>query len=98
MSRLGLAALCLTLAALPAAALLVDPAPPPPKTADEVPRMEAKEVMALLARKEAVLVDVRAAGAFAVMHAEGALSIPEENLDARLQDLPKDKLIAAYCT
>ena len=33
-----------------------------------------------------------------ISHADGALSIPLGELESRLGELPKDKLIAAYCT
>jgi rhodanese-related sulfurtransferase len=52
----------------------------------------------LAARGEAVLVDVRAKLAWEGSHAEGALSIPSSEMAARIAELPKDKLIVAYCT
>jgi rhodanese-related sulfurtransferase len=45
-----------------------------------------------------VLVDVRGKDAYDLEHAEGAISIPYADLESRLAELPKDKLIAAYCT
>jgi predicted sulfurtransferase len=64
----------------------------------EAPRVEAEEVKRLAARGEAVIVDVRNKDAYDLEHAEGALSIPLNELEGRLAELPKDKLIAAYCT
>jgi 3-mercaptopyruvate sulfurtransferase SseA len=72
--------------------------PAVPATAAEAPRMEAAEVRRLVERGEAVLVDVRSREAWDSGHAEGALHIPLTELGARLKELPKDKLIAAYCT
>jgi hydroxyacylglutathione hydrolase len=69
-----------------------------PTSADQAPRMEAAEVKRLVDKGEAVLVDVRGKEAFDSGHAEGALHIPVDQVGARLKDLPKDKLIAAYCT
>ena len=69
-----------------------------PTSPDQAPRMEAAEVKRLLEKGEAVLVDVRNKEAFDSGHAEGAIHIPVDQLADRLKELPKDKLIAAYCT
>ncbi len=45
-----------------------------------------------------VVLDVREPWEWASGHIEGAVHIPLEELEARLSQLPKDKLIAAYCT
>ena len=70
----------------------------PPTTPEQAPRVEAAEVKRLLEKGEAVLVDVRGADAWASGHAEGAIHIPEAQIPSRLKDLPKEKLIALYCT
>jgi predicted sulfurtransferase len=69
-----------------------------PSSAEEAPRMEAAEVKRLVDKGEAVLVDVRNKVAWDGGHAEGALHIPVDEVANRLKELPKDKLIAAYCT
>jgi predicted sulfurtransferase len=69
-----------------------------PATAAEVPRIEAAELQKLVARGEVVIIDVRSREAYDTAHAEGALHIALDDLAARLKELPKDKLIAAYCT
>ena len=66
--------------------------------AAEAPRVEAAEVKRLFEKGEAVIIDVRNKDAYDFEHAEGALSIPLGELEGRLGELPKDKLIAAYCT
>ena len=66
--------------------------------AADAPRIEAEEVKRLAAKGEVVIIDTRGKDAYDVEHAEGALSIPVAELESRLADLPKDKLIAAYCT
>ena len=55
------------------------------------------EVQRLLKRGDAVLVDVRPAAEFAYGHISGAISIPVEELEARLKELPRGKRIVAYC-
>jgi predicted sulfurtransferase len=69
-----------------------------PTTAEQAPRIEGAEAKRLVEKGEAVLVDVRGKEAWDGGHAEGALHIPLNDLPQRLKELPKDKLIAAYCT
>ena len=64
----------------------------------EAPRVTAEEVIRLAAKGEVMIVDTRGKDAYDFEHAEGAISIPLAELEGRLAELPKDKLIAAYCT
>jgi hypothetical protein len=64
----------------------------------EATRMDAAQALKLAAAGEAVIVDVREKLAFDGSHAEGARSIPLAEIATRMSELPKDKLIAAYCT
>jgi rhodanese-related sulfurtransferase/predicted transcriptional regulator len=50
-----------------------------------------------LAHGDVVLVDVRPAAEFAAGHIEGARSIPLDELERRLAELPADREIVAYC-
>src|SRR5437868_2478112 len=50
-----------------------------------------------LARGDAVLIDVRPQEEYAAGHIEGARSIPLDELDRRLAELPADREIVAYC-
>ena len=70
----------------------------PPSTPPEAARITGTELKALVAKGQAVLIDVRSAEAFAASHAEGAIHVPLAGLEAKRKDLPKQKLIAAYCT
>ncbi|MGQ9598660.1 MAG: rhodanese-like domain-containing protein [Anaerolineae bacterium] len=56
-----------------------------------VPRIPLQEALAKLQQGQAVLVDVRSRAAYDQAHAAGALSFPEEEMDARLDELPRDK-------
>jgi len=85
------------LAALTLAALLPAAAGAAPE-ADTAPRVTPEEVKRLAGKGEVVIVDVRSREAYDAEHAEGAISIPLQDLEARLSELPKSKLIAAYCT
>jgi predicted sulfurtransferase len=68
------------------------------EAAGEAPRVSAEEVKRLAAKGEVVIIDTRGKDAYDLEHAEGALSVPLAELDSHLAKLPKDKLIAAYCT
>jgi rhodanese-related sulfurtransferase/DNA-binding transcriptional ArsR family regulator len=64
---------------------------------EEVEQITPEELRARLASQDVVLVDVRPAEEYAAGHIEGAVSIPMDQLDERLQELPKDREIVAYC-
>jgi predicted sulfurtransferase len=64
----------------------------------DAPRVEPAEVKRLAEKGEVLIVDVRNKDAYDFEHAEGAIHIPYAELESRLAELPKDKLIAAYCT
>jgi DNA-binding transcriptional ArsR family regulator/rhodanese-related sulfurtransferase len=44
-----------------------------------------------------VLVDVRPASEYAAGHISGAVSIPHDELEQRISELPRDKEVVAYC-
>jgi rhodanese-related sulfurtransferase/DNA-binding HxlR family transcriptional regulator len=64
---------------------------------DEVEAISRDELRKRLRRSEVVLVDVRPAEEFGAGHIDGALSIPLDELDERLAELPADSEIVAYC-
>jgi len=55
------------------------------------------ELIARMRSGEAVLVDVRPSEEFQAGHIEGARSIPLEELESRLAELPTDRAVVAYC-
>ncbi len=55
------------------------------------------ELESLLARGRVTLVDVRPAEEYAAGHLERACSIPLDELSGRLGELPRRKLVVAYC-
>ena len=61
-----------------------------------VPRASLDETQEKLAQGEAVLVDVRSSASYAKSHAAGAISIPEEEMEARQNELPRDKDLVLY--
>jgi rhodanese-related sulfurtransferase len=62
-----------------------------------VERIGRSELLARLAEGDVVLVDVRPAEEYSAGHIEGARSIPLEELERRLAELPEDQEIVAYC-
>jgi rhodanese-related sulfurtransferase/predicted transcriptional regulator len=64
---------------------------------DEVDAIGRDELLERLSRGDAVLVDVRPLEEFAAGHIEGARSIPIDELEQRLAELPDDREVVAYC-
>ncbi len=48
-------------------------------------------------REQYMLVDIRDTGSFETGHIEGALNLPEYEIQQRMSELPKDRCIAVYC-
>jgi rhodanese-like protein len=74
--------------------------PSPPQNAeDKIPRVKVEEAKRLVAEGKAIFIDVRLADAYKTSHIKGALEVPIDKLKAGdFKDLPKDKLIIAYCS
>jgi rhodanese-related sulfurtransferase len=64
---------------------------------EQVERIGRGELLARLADGDVVLIDVRPADEYAAGHIDGARSIPLEELEQRLAELPEDAEIVAYC-
>jgi rhodanese-related sulfurtransferase len=64
---------------------------------EEVEAIGRDELIARLARGDAVLVDVRPSEEYGAGHIEGAQSIPIDELERRLAELPEDREVIAYC-
>jgi rhodanese-related sulfurtransferase len=64
---------------------------------EDVDAIGRDELVARLRRGEVVLVDVRPTEEFEAGHIEGARSIPIEELEERLAELPDDREVVAYC-
>lgn len=56
-----------------------------------------EELRQRLKRGDALLLDVRPAHEFEAHHLPGARSIPLDELEARVHELPRDQTIIAYC-
>jgi hypothetical protein len=64
----------------------------------DVPRVTLDDAQEKLAQGQAILVDVRSKESFDKAHAAGAISIPEGEIAARVNELPRDKELILYCT
>jgi rhodanese-related sulfurtransferase/DNA-binding HxlR family transcriptional regulator len=64
---------------------------------DEVETIGRDELVERLRRGDVVLVDVRPRAEFDAGHIEGAKSIPIDELQQRLAELPTDRELVAYC-
>jgi rhodanese-related sulfurtransferase/DNA-binding HxlR family transcriptional regulator len=64
---------------------------------DEVERIGRDELVRRMRRGDVVLVDVRPAEEYAAGHIEGARSVPLEELEEQLGELPAGHEIIAYC-
>ena len=68
-----------------------------PPQGDGVRRINVAEARAALDKGEAVMVDVRLKNEFDAGHIKGSKSLPKSEILSRADELPKDKLIIAYC-
>jgi rhodanese-related sulfurtransferase len=64
---------------------------------EDVDAIGREELIARLRKGDVVLVDVRPAEEFEAGHIDGARSIPLEDLERRLSELPTDREVVAYC-
>jgi rhodanese-related sulfurtransferase/predicted transcriptional regulator len=64
---------------------------------EEVEGIDREELRKRMRRRDVVLVDVRPSDEFEAGHIEGAKSIPLNELEKRLGELPKNREVIAYC-
>lgn len=64
---------------------------------DAIPSLIASDTLSDIASGQIVLVDLRPAEEFAAGHLPGARSLPFHELDKRLDEIPRDKPVIAYC-
>ena len=71
-----------------------------PLTEADVPRVSAEEAKIAFDNGKAVIVDVRSAELYAAGHAVGAISIPLDQFENNIENVPlnKDQWIIPYCT
>lgn len=72
--------------------------PAAPPASDGVRRVTPAELHDLLAKNQAVVIDVRNEASYNAGHIRGAKLIPEAEVANHASELPKDKLIVTYCS
>ncbi len=60
-------------------------------------RISIDDLQERMSKDEVLLLDVRPEVEFQAGHLPGAISIPLDELEQRLEELPSDRLIVAYC-
>ena len=71
---------------------------PPPPPADNARRINAAELHSLWQKGEVVIIDTRAESTFKDEHIKGSISMPTGSVLGRVDELPRNKMIVAYCT
>ena len=65
---------------------------------DGVARITVAELKVAVEKGTVVIVDTRGPEAYEAEHIKGAINMPETSVTARASELPRDKMIVAYCS
>jgi len=74
------------------------PRQPPPPPADNARRITAAELHDLWKKGDVAIIDTRAEGPYKEERIKGAISMPTGTVLGRVDELPRNKMIVAYCT
>ncbi len=66
--------------------------------ADNARRIKAAELHELWEKGNVVIIDTRSEAAYKDEHIKGSISVPAGTVLSKLDELPKNKMIVAYCT
>ena len=72
--------------------------PAPSPSADNARRISAEEAHKLWEKGEAIIVDTRTEPAYKESRIKGAILIPVNEVSAKADELPRNKMIVTYCT
>ena len=72
--------------------------PPPPPPSDNAKRITADELHKVWSSNQVLIIDTRAESAYQTEHIKGSISMPTGTVLQRIDELPRDKMIVAYCT
>ncbi len=70
----------------------------PPAATDSARRITPEELHKLWEKNDVLVVDTRNEPSFKQSHIKGAILIPANEFASRSGELPRDKMIVAYCT
>jgi 3-mercaptopyruvate sulfurtransferase SseA len=65
---------------------------------DNARRITAEELHKLWEKNDVLIIDTRAEAAYTDEHIKGAISVPSNDVGNRIDELPRNKMIVAYCT
>jgi 3-mercaptopyruvate sulfurtransferase SseA len=65
---------------------------------DDARRITVAEFHGLWQKGDVLVIDTRDQSAYEVEHIKGSISMPTGTLSARIDELPRNKMIVAYCT
>jgi predicted sulfurtransferase len=65
---------------------------------DSARRIGAEELHKLWEKNEVLIIDTRAESAYKTEHIKGSISVPTGTVLQRIDELPRNKMIVAYCT
>lgn len=65
---------------------------------DNARRITADELHKLWEKNEVLIIDTRAEATYKEEHIKGAISVPSGDVGNRIDELPRNKMIVAYCT
>ena len=66
--------------------------------ADNARRITAEELYKLWEKGDVLIIDTRTEPSYKESHIKGAILIPAGDVLAKADELPRDKMIVAYCT
>ena len=69
-----------------------------PTPSDGVARVTVTELKEMADKGAVLIIDTRDPGSYANEHIKGSISIPEAEIAKRSDELPRDKMIVAYCS
>jgi rhodanese-related sulfurtransferase/DNA-binding transcriptional ArsR family regulator len=64
---------------------------------EHAPAETIEELLEMVRRGEAVIIDTRPTGEFRAGHVAGAMSVPFDEVEERLSELPRDRRLIAHC-
>ena len=71
---------------------------PQQNPADKARRITAEELHKLWEKNDALIIDTRGEPDYKASHIPGAISVPAGQVATRVEELPRTKMIVAYCT
>ena len=85
-------------AVLPQAPSTPAQSPQPKNPADDARRITAEELHKLWEKKDVLIIDTRGEPDYKAGHIPGAISVPANVVAEKVGELPRTKMIVAYCT